>query len=142
MMANLGLFGTHAFLCRCVQRMVGKCQHAALVVRHPLSLLEENLYSSKERKAGRFPWDSSRWGEFLAGIGLSFVGSQPHLRVQGYSSLLGRAQLRVGRLRGLAGGSQNYPPGNTQLGVQGRLFDLELGDSRASCVGFKRPYSP
>lgn len=65
MMANMGLLGTYAPLCRCVQRMVGKYQHASLVLRHPLSILESNFYSEAERKQGRLPWSSQRWEEFL-----------------------------------------------------------------------------
>ena len=65
MLGGLFLQGTCKPKVRCLQRTVGKFQHAALPLRHPLSVLQTLFFSESERRAPPKAWTSERWEEHL-----------------------------------------------------------------------------
>lgn len=67
MMSMWGLAGTRAPLVKCVQRAIGKYQHAALPQRFPLSALETLFFSETERKSGASRLTDARWEELVLG---------------------------------------------------------------------------
>jgi hypothetical protein len=77
MLGGLTLLSTARPHPRARARIVGKFQHMALPLRHPLSVLERSFVSTSELKSGPHLWTRDKWEEML-----QFLGLVPLLRVR------------------------------------------------------------